>query len=192
MKALTAEMAVWLDQPDLTPIIFIAVEFDGRTDRYCTAAVDVPWDGETWYGVGGVVGIAPISESDSLEAHGVQFVIAGLSQSETASFFLDNYQGRRCSIWFGLIADGDAGVVNSPVLEFRGLLDAPRRNIAPDGEVALVIPVESRMARWAIPSGARYTNAEQKRRNAGDDLFRDVAQLAESVELKWPKREYFL
>ena len=189
MKSFTPALAADLASEHVTPILFVRVELDARTDRYCSAAADVTWDGHTWRGVSGMVSVEPIEEGDDLVARGLRFVIGGLSASQTAAFFLDHVQGRPVTCWFGAI--GDAGIIADPEVEFVGRLDAPERTIAADGQVTIVIPAESRMMRWAVPNGSRYTHAEQQRLHPGDLFFSEVAAVAESVELSWPSKEYF-
>lgn len=195
MKVYTAAVIDELDEQAVSPILFVKVEFgnqsDGsdRTDYYCTGSSPVPWDGQTWQGVGGMVGIEAIQESDDLTAHGMKFIIGGLTQSDTAGFLTDEFQGRPCTCYFGML--DESGVIADPEVEFKGRMDAPSRAISDDGSIVITIPVESRMMRWAVPSGARMTHEEHIRLYPGDTFFSRLAVLTESVEVDWPRKSYF-
>lgn len=189
MKVFTPALQSDLESSHVTPIMFVRVVLDSRTDRYCTASDDVDWDGFTWRGLSGMVSIEPIEEADDLVARGLRFTIAGLTAAQTAAFFLDQVQGRPVTCWFGAI--GPAGIIANPEIEFVGRLDAPERTITSEGQVTIIVPAESRMMRWSIPSGSRFTDAEQRRRYPGDLFFSEVAAVAESVELSWPSKEFF-
>lgn len=189
MKSYTAEAIAELDEGAISPVLFVRVALDDRTDYYCTASASIHWDGQTWQGVGGAVSAGPITESDTLEAHGFKFIIGGLTQSDTAAFLTDETQGRLCTCWLGLI--GEDGVVDSPAVEFEGRLDAATREIREDGSITITLPVESRMMRWNKAGGARFTHEEQQLILFGDTFFSRVAKLTESVETTWPKRTFF-
>lgn len=195
MKDYTAEFIAELSEQAVSSVFFIEIEFgnqsDGndRIDYYCTASAPIEWDGHTWQGVGSILNVEPIQESDDLTAHGLKFVISGLTATSAEGFLTDEYQGRPCTCYFGLLDEN--GVVNTPEIEFKGRMDAPVRVIGDDGSIGIAIPIESRMVRWGVPSGARFTHEEHIRLHPDDSFYSRLAVLTESVEVAWPDKTYY-
>lgn len=189
MKDYSVGMQAQLEADNLVPILFVQVELDNRTDYFCSAGHDVEWNGQTWRGAGGLISLEPIQESNTLEAHGMQFVINGMNPAQTAAFLSDQVQGRTCTCWFGVI--GDNGIEADPTIEFKGRLDAPTRRVSENSESVISIPVESRMVQWFKASGKRFTHAEHIRNYPGDNFFRTVAKLSQDQAIAFPRAEYF-
>lgn len=181
-------MQAELDAAATAVIMFAQFDFDGGTQRYCTAGHNVEWNSQTWYGVTAPMTIGEVRESESLESIGVPITLNGLPTSIVSQVLSENMLGRAVTCWFGVI-DSSGAIVADPVVEFDGRCDSP--TIAIEGGVAAIrFTVESRMAKWSQAINRRYTDADQQAAYAGDLGLQYVPQMVEKT-LVFPARSYF-
>jgi hypothetical protein len=66
---------------------------------------DLPFNGQTFLGVGTFGSVSPTDENLDLSAEGIQLSLSGIPSSMIATALTDVRQGRKCSIWYGIIKD---------------------------------------------------------------------------------------
>lgn len=110
------------------------VELLFDTPMYLTnAGHDLPWDGKTWVGDGTLMSIAPIKESLSLQAHGVQVELSGASGA-LVSFALNGLgKGKTLKVYVAAIDPATGQIIGTPTLETSLRIDTMR---VVDGESA--------------------------------------------------------
>lgn len=184
MKSISVAQQAALDAAFALPVLFAEVDWLEGLERYVTAGTDMTWDGYTWKGIADAVGVEALTESDGVEATGVRFTLAGVGSSRVSQALATASQGRRVTLWLGLLDPATMALIGTPVREFEGRLDAPVLTESPseDGPVAVVsVTAESRMAALLSANVRRYTDADQQKFHAGDTFFKFAAQMAERL-----------
>lgn len=187
MKSISVDQQAALRRPFGLPIMFIQIDWpDEATERLVTAGADMVWDSYTWEGVGDVLAVEPIVESESVEATGFRLYTSGVMQSQAARALLSVYSGAPITVWFAMLDPDTYALIDEPVKEWAGLLDACVVSDAPDSESDEVISsihilAESRMATLLGAGTRRYTDADQQNFHSGDTFFKFVPQMAERL-----------
>jgi len=161
---------------------FFAVElmFASGPSRANSTPTDITIDGNLYRGVGELGRIGPAKESTEVQADKITVGLTGIDPALISIALADHYQGRRGTIYHGLL-DEDHQVVGSYVL-FRGRMDVMPIEM---GKTATIdVAISSRLADWSRPRGARYTDEEQQRRHPGDLGLQFVSATVER-ELNW-------
>lgn len=191
MIGATPQMESLLDRDDVALFQLVELILDnGLTYRYSDLPLDIEARGATWTGGGRLVSIEPLVETDGLAATGAEIVLSGIDESAVAAVLREHYQDRPMTIYVGAIDEG-WDVVADPVRVFRGYADNATVTVA-DDQAHVRITAESRMARWGVPNGSVYSDAEQQRRWPGDKFFEFTSQAAEKVHtVAWPSAGFF-
>lgn len=187
MKSYDAITALLLDT-DCAVAVYIQLDFASGTQRFWTGGYDTVWNGESWKGSGGCVGIGEIRETEQLIATSVQLTLAGAADELTALLLSEKVRGRPCTLWFTPLngADDPGG---SPPEEFRGKLDEPAIRIeAPDAKIS--VNVVSVLADFARPAERRYSNEDQQLFYPGDTIFDGIHETMD-MTVVWPARSWF-
>ena len=157
------------------------------TTWFTSAPFNVTLLGREFFGLGNLVSIAPIKETEGIEATAAQIVLSAVSTSSLAIALGDQIQGKACTIWsVDVREDGSYG---TPTVEFVGRMDTmPWTH---DGDTATVtLIVESRMAAMLSTNVRRMTDAEQQSRHAGDRFFEHLPAMTEKA-LAFPSAVFF-
>jgi hypothetical protein len=177
-KTLTAGQQNALDATAVWPVLFIEIDWhsdDGGVQRYVTAGAKIPWNGYDWLATGNLVDVAPIVETSEIAAEGVKFTLAGGPQSLVSTALQGKVQGRRVTMWLGLL-DAAGALIDTPVKEWEGLGDTLDIVDSPD-KSTIVFKVESRMAALLGSVTRRYTDEDQRKFHPNDRIFKYVAQM---------------
>lgn len=192
MKSISSGQQAALEAAFALPVLFAEVDWAEGLERYVTAGADMSWNGYTWKGIGDVVQIDPVTETDAVEATGVRFTLAGVASSRISQALSTQSQGRRATLWLGVLNPSTLALIDTPPKEFEGRLDAPAIEELPDetGTVQTVVSItaESRMASLLGAAVRRYTNEDQLKFAPGDTFFKFAAEMAERL-IVFPSRE---
>ena len=169
--------------------MFVLVELGFDSGRVYLSdlpvGIDIEWNGNTYLGAQAIGSIEPITETDT-EAKGIAFTLAAVNQASVAAALTEEVQGREALLRLAIV-DGDTLRVDPNV--WSGVLDV--MTIEDDGQRPVVrVTAEHMMIAWQQPSGALFSDAEQKARHPGDKFFEFAAQMAEAT-IVWPGREFF-
>ncbi len=186
MKSISVAQQAALDAAYSPPVLFAEVAWEEGTERYVTAGASIVWNGYTWLGIGSIVDIAPVVESDAVEANAVRFTLSGVPSSRVAQALATHSQGRDVTLWFAPLDPETLAIIDTPVQEFKGRLDAPAllesRDPATNEVVSTVsITAESRMAALLGAAVRRYTHEDQLKFAPGDTFFEFGAAMAERL-----------
>lgn len=187
MKSISVDQQAALEAAFGMPVIFAEVDWAEGLERYVTAGADMVWNSYTWKGIGDVVQIEPIVESSAVESTAVRFTLAGVASSRISQALSTQSQGKRATLWLGVLNPNanPIALIDTPVVEFEGLLDAPAIGETPDDEgvvtTTVSITAESRMASLLGAAVRRYTNEDQLKFAPGDTFFKFAAEMAERL-----------
>lgn len=187
MKSISVDQQAALEASFGMPVIFAEVDWAEGLERYVTAGADMAWNSYTWKGIGDVVQIEPIVESSAVESTAVRFTLSGVASSRISQALSTQSQGKRATLWLGVLNPNanPIALIDTPVVEFEGLLDAPAIGEVPDDDgvvtTTVSITAESRMASLLGAAVRRYTNEDQLKFAAGDTFFKFAAEMAERL-----------
>ena len=179
-RTMTPAAETALQQPTVATLSFVKIELASGTLYLTTAAHNVTWDGQTWFGVGRIGEIEPIKEGIESQMYGIRMSLSALPVYMVAAALGESYQGKPVTIWQGLVSGG--ALVADPILAGRYRLDTMEIAL---GETATVqLTAESRLVDWSRPRIRRYNDADQRARYPDDIGMQYVEQVIEK-ELIW-------
>lgn len=183
--ALDADTLAALNAAQVQMFVLLELDFDGGRVYLCDLPFDVTWNGNVYLAAQGVGRVEAITETDS-EAKGIVFMLSAVNQAAIATVLTEDVQGREALIRLAVI-DGTTLRVDPNV--WSGVLDV--MTIEDDGSAPVIrVTAEHQMIAWQQPSGALFSDAEQKKRHPGDKFFEFAAPMAEATVV-WPSREFF-
>lgn len=143
---------------ELSPIMAVHFALDSGDIRFWNGLGDVTIDGSTFNGVGSVMAISAIEETNEIAARGATITLSGLDSSVISAALSENYQNRTVTIYVGTIAENRT---TAAYVLFRGRLDV--MTIEESGELTNIsITAENRLIDLERPRIRRYTNEDQK------------------------------
>lgn len=185
MKSISVAQQAALELAHAVPVLFAEIDWFEGLERYVTAGADMTWNSQTWKGIGDVVDIAPVVESEDVEATAVRFTISGVPSSRISQALQTQSQGRRATLWVGVLNPDTMALIGTPIREFEGRLDAPAigETKGDDGVAVTTVSItaESRMAALLSANVRRYTDQDQQKFHPGDAFFKFAAEMAERL-----------
>lgn len=165
------------------PIYFFEIGFATDTMRLWTGRGDREWNGETWAGVGWILGMSESEET--AETRATSFTIGTISNAElNAKLLLHFRKNKPVTIWQGLLAPADPRtLIDSPEVIAAGLTDIYEIDVDP-ARPAIRINCESRIADLERARTRRYTHEDHQIDYPGDLFFQYVGALGDKV-LTW-------
>ena len=174
-KTLDAATAAAAAAEQNSEIYFLELTLDVPA-RFNSRRFDRVWNGHTWLGMGRFAGarLGGIEETGEIEAQGFQAELSIGAAGGTA--LAEKVRGRKARVWYGFLDDAGE-LVGEPVLLAAGRADRMPVTLGAQGKVVLY--VLNRWADWNRVNAARWTDADQKARYAGDRAFEFVSKAAE-------------
>lgn len=125
--------------------------------------VTLPWGGHDWLGLGQIVDVSSVDESDSLEARNLTFALNIAQPSVLALAIGDvmQYRGRDARLYYCPL-DVNFRLVDTPELCWRGYMDTMSVGVeGEEGKIALMCETSARGLRRK--SSLRLNAAQQKK-----------------------------
>ena len=139
----------------------------------------------TFTGLGDLISVSPIGESDQVEAIGASLSLTGIKSSLISAALSALYTNRNASIYLGLF-DSNKSVVSDVYTLFKGKMDIMQ--IDEGSETAsITLNIENRLIVFDRPKERRFTHEDQQNRFAGDLGFEFVPDLQDK-EIIWGKK----
>jgi len=139
----------------------------------------------TFTGLGDLMNVSPITESDQVEAIGASLSLTGIKSSLISAALSALYTNRNASIYLGLF-DTNKSVIADVYTLFKGKMDIMK--IDEGAETATItLNVENRLIAFDRPRERRFTHEDQINRFAGDLGFEFVPDLQDK-EIIWGKK----
>ena len=130
---------------------------------------DLSWDGQTWKGVGYMLGLATIDRGDALSFRTQEFTLNGLDPQVLAGMD-ESVRGRLAKLWLGA-RNGDGQIIRDPLLVADMEQDTLRREIGEDGMIKLTLSCFAALPRFDKATGRKWSQESQQERYAADEGF---------------------
>ena len=183
-RDITAAVQAAADAYHVRVVVFADFDFASTTLRFVAAPYNITYDGNLYIGSGHLGKVSRVEEGSEPRAYQLRFEVSGLDPDVVSTSLNEDYQGRPCNLYLGVL-DDDYQVIADPVLLFAGLMDTMDTVIGASAQIMIV--ANSRLIRWEESSGLRYNNAMQQARYPGDLGLEFVEQMVEQ-EIVWPDR----
>jgi hypothetical protein len=139
----------------------------------------------TFTGLGDLIGVSAISESDQVEAIGATLSLTGIKSSIISAALSANYTNRNASIFLGLF-DTNKSVISDVYTLFKGKMDIMKIDEGPES-ATIVLSLENRLIALDRSKERRYTHEDQQLSFSGDKGFEFVPDLQDK-EIIWGKK----
>lgn len=178
-----------LDAPTIAAldddVVYIAflfeAEFSDGFTRCWTGIGDRTYDGNTYAGIGWLVGLSSMEETADIKAAGVTVSLNGVP-AEVVSIALQSLRQNKTGRVF-VALDNAAGTNIGTFKFFEGRLDVG--NIDERAETAVIaLQYESRLIDLERAASRRYTNEDQQQEYSGDRGMEYMAGLVD-VQINW-------
>lgn len=195
-----------INAPRLQPVLLCDFEFDGGTVRLWNGLGELTANGETYTGAGHLLSVSDYQEKQRLEAIGMTFTLSGISSSIMSIALGDDYQGRPCTLYFGVIPMLENSNINTEAdailqaedgssittettggivtyTQFSGFMDVMQ--ISEGGDTCSIsVSAESKAIILSRVKERRYTDADQ-RSQYPDDKGLEFVTLMQDKEVIW-------
>lgn len=181
-RTLTPGLAAETLAAQLSPILFLEFETAGGTSRAWTGYGTISWNGQSWTGLGHLLGVSAIEESGDVQANGVSISLSGVPAELVSIALAQVRQNKPVRIWLGAL-NASGGVIADPYLMFQGRFDTAA--IEEGAETATItVQAENRLIDLERPRARRYTPDDQAIDYPGDKGLEYVASI-QDLTLKW-------
>ena len=171
------------------PLLACELEFSTGTLRfwngYGDLAMTAGGSSNTFTGLGDLMNVSAISESDQVEAVGAQLSLTGIKSSLISAALSANYTNRNASIFLGLF-DTNKAVIADVYTLFKGKMDIMKIDEGPE-TATIALNLENRLIVLDRAKERRYTHEDQQLSFAGDLGFEFVPDLQDK-EIIWGKK----
>jgi len=180
-RGVTAALNTQLTSSSLQPFLAVRMAFQTGDLRLWTGYNDITIDGDTYTGSGTLMSISPAEETAAVEAKGASIMLSGIPTDVVSLALSQNYQNRRCIIYFGCLSSG--AVVADPYPIFTGSMDVMTIDEGSE-TVSIGLSVESRLIDLERARNRRYTSEDQKQIYP-NDLGLDFVVDLQDMPIAW-------
>lgn len=181
-RGLTTDFKTAAAAGGVTPALLGHFDFSGGVVRVWNGVGDLSWGGNTYTGLGDLVGVSPVTETNETRANGMRFSLNGIPSTLITRILAEGYRGRAAKLWLALFNSSGA-IIADPMLVFSGRMD--QCLLDDSGETATcTITAESRLVDLQRPRERRRTDEDQKSLFSGDRGLEYVAGLQDK-EIVW-------
>ena len=170
------------------PLLACELEFSTGTLRFWNGYGDITMtaggSSNIFTGLGDLMNVSAISESDQVEAVGASLSLTGIKSSLISAALSANYTNRNASIFLGLF-DTNKSVIADVYTLFKGKMDIMKIDEGPES-ATIVLNLENRLIVLDRAKERRYTHEDQQLSFAGDLGFEFVPDLQDK-EIIWGK-----
>ena len=176
-RDLQSSITTALDGEVVQPYMAVDLAFDGGNLRLWTGVGDLTISSNTYTGAGNLLSISNIEETAEIAAKGATLVLSGIPSSILSDALTEAYQGRLCTIYFGIVG-GDSSEV------FQGFMDQMIIDEGPE-TCTVTLTVENRLVDLERPRVLRFTDQSQQARLSGLGVTTDKGlQFVDSLQNK--------
>lgn len=173
-REMSAAMEAALEADIIYPIYFFEIGFASDTLRFWTGFGDFDWNGETWSGVGWILGFSETEET--AETRATTFTIGSPATTALVAAALANFRKNRpVTIWQGLKA-ADGSLIEDPIVIAAGFTDISEIDTNPESP-RIRIRCETRITDLERARVRRYTHEDHQIDHPGDLFFQFAAQV---------------
>lgn len=181
-------MLTALQAPVLRPALFVQATFNDagtlETVYLWSGLGSVVWNGQTWIGLGSLLGITTSEEGATVEAKGITLTLSGIDVSLLADVLQEFQVGLPVQVWMGLFDNASPpNLIADPITTWAGRIDQPSVDVAAE-TATISIACETRLIEMGVSSERRYTHDDAQIDNPGDQGFSFVSGLQE-ITVPW-------
>lgn len=181
-RDLHVDLAAALDDATVRPILLFEGEFASGWLYFWTGLGDLSHGGNTYTGVGTLIGLDRIQETSEVKAAGVSVSLRGIDSTMISVALSELRQNRTGAIKFALLDAADA-IIGDSFTVFEGRLDIGEIEERPDGAV-VALRYENQLIDLERARERRYTHEDQQIDHPGDLGFEYVPAL-QDVVINW-------
>lgn len=169
-----------LDDEVIKPFFAVQFDFDSGPVRAWTGVGEATIDGNTYTGTGTLLDISSVEETAEMAVRGASLRMTGIPSELLSLALQEPYQGRTCSIYFGVIS----GAVYSNLTQlFTGYMD--EMNIEEGADSATIeMTVENKLVDLERSRVRRFSSGYQKTKYP-DDKGLDFVEDLQDKEIIW-------
>ena len=171
------------------PLLAVELEFSTGTLRFWNGYGDLTMtaggSSNTFTGLGDLMGVSAVSESDQVEAIGASLSLTGIKSSLISSALSANYTNRNASIFLGVF-DTSKSVIADVYTLFKGKMDIMKIDEGSES-ATITLNLENRLIALDRPLNRRFTHEDQQERFSGDLGLEFVPDLQDK-EIIWGKK----
>lgn len=158
-RPLTDLMATEVAGAKLSPLLLIKFQFDAGDVNIWTGIGDLLFAGDTYLGLGDLLSITTVQETQTIKAAGIEYTISGLPPDAIAIALGEDFQGRKVRMWFGAL-NSSGVLISAPVLILVSRMDIMQiGNTA--ATVSITISAENVLIALTRVNDRRYTPEDQ-------------------------------
>jgi hypothetical protein len=147
------------------PVLFVELTFSNETIYVWSGIGSTSWNGQTWAGVGGLLGISTPEDSSVVEAKGITVSLSGIDATLLPEALNEIQLGLPVIVYLGALSGGTP--IATPVIAWSGRIDQPTFTIGRT-DVSLDIACESRLVDVNVSVERRLSNADTQSLFPGD------------------------
>lgn len=171
-----------LDEEIVYPAFLFESAFRSGVVRLWTGRGDLVWNGNTYSGVGWLIGMSGVSETTAIQANGIVLTLGGLDPAVIAIALAEVQKNKVGTIRLAL-RNAAGALIGDPEILFQGVLDISTVNKRAD-TATVTITYESRMKNLNVARPRRFTDADQKIDHPRDRFFEFVGTIQDK-NLTW-------
>ena len=182
-RGMTTAMIQALEARQQAPVHLLELHFDEGVDYSTDAPRNIVWNGNTYVGLGHLLGFEGIQETGELVINRVTVTLSAVDKTKITDFQTKSYIDRDLKIYLAML-DSSLQVISQPLLIFHGRMDAPRLVEDPEkgSSVASIdaVPIWSETGR----APGRHTNHEEQQywfAGQGDLGFEYVSEVPKTI-----------
>lgn len=181
MRSLTAAVLAELTKGTVSPVLIFKLSTSTGDVLIWNGIGDLIFGGQTYKGLGDLVSVNPISETEDVRAEPLTVTVSGIPSASLSIALGSQYQGRQASMWQGFL--GPSGLIADPILIFRGKADVMVIDEGPETS-SITVTAESRLADLQRSRIRRYTDQDQQQLFPGD-LGLEFVAVIQNTEVVW-------
>ncbi|OYY35539.1 MAG: hypothetical protein B7Y08_25365 [Rhodospirillales bacterium 24-66-33] len=172
-------MANGLQAPVVRPILLFELEFS--TVQYLWTGIGtLAWNAQNWLGLGNMLELSAVEETDSIEARGFMLKLSG-APPDQIELALEELQTRRYGIIRLGLLDASGAIVSTPKIMCRGRLDVGEIDDSNPEKPIISLQYENELIDLERAREWRYTDEHQKLLHDGDASLRYISRYADLV-----------
>lgn len=187
-RDLTSGFITEIDSSALRPALFASFAYDSGTIYAWTGVGSKVMNGNTYQGLGNLVSVGAVEESQVLKATGIQLSLNGVNSANISLALSEPYQGRRVEIYYAVL-DASLNIIADPYLFFAGKMDVMEINDNPQsGSATILMTVENELISL-FRARNRYYSAEDQKIVYPNDTGLDYISTIQDVEIVWKQKQ---
>lgn len=181
-RDLTSGFISEIEAQTLRPVLLVSSYFDSGTIRTWTGYGTLSYGGNDYSGVGDLLSIEKIEETQDLSQTNVRFNLNGVPTATLSLALTENFQGRRIEAYFGVLNSSGA-IIADPYLVFAGRMDTI--DITDSGDTCTIsVNAESDLIDLRTNRETKLTAEDQKARYPNDKFLDFVSKITD-IQIPW-------